>query len=57
VIYGVLNLGNGLAGAIGPWFGGFVHDVSGSYRIAFAASIAFCVCGSACFWGARRRAP
>lgn len=57
VIYGVLNLGNGLAGAIGPWFGGFVHDVSGSYRIAFAASIAFCVCGSACFWGAHRRAP
>jgi len=57
VIYGVLNLGNGLAGAIGPWFGGFVHDVSGSYRIAFAASIAFCACGSACFWLARRRAP
>jgi len=56
VIYGVLNLGNGLAGAIGPWFGGFVHDVSGSYRIAFAASIAFCACGSACFWLAHRRA-
>ena len=55
VIYGVLNLGNGLAGAIGPWFGGFVHDVSGSYRIAFAASIVFSACGSACFWLARRR--
>jgi len=55
VIYGVLNLGNGLAGALGPWFGGFVHDVSGSYRIAFAASIVFCACGSACFWLARRR--
>lgn len=57
VIYGVLNLGNGLAGAIGPWFGGVVHDVSGSYRIAFLASIAFSACGSACFWLARRRAP
>jgi MFS family permease len=57
LIYGVLNLGNGLAGAIGPWFAGFVHDVSGSYRVAFAASIAFCACGSACFWLARRRAP
>jgi MFS family permease len=55
VIYGVLNLGNGLAGAIGPWFGGVVHDVSGSYRIAFAASIVFSACGSACFWFARRR--
>jgi MFS family permease len=57
VIYGVLNVGNGLAGAIGPWFGGVVHDVSGSYRIAFAASIVFSACGSACFWLARRRPP
>ncbi|PYM20698.1 MAG: hypothetical protein DMD78_20615 [Candidatus Rokuibacteriota bacterium] len=57
VIYGVLNLGNGLAGAIGPWFGGVVHDVSGSYRIAFIASIVFCACGSACFWLAHRRTP
>jgi len=57
LIYGVLNLGNGLAGALGPWFGGVVHDVSGSYRVAFAASIAFCACGSACFWLARRPAP
>ena len=57
VIYGVLNLGNGLAGAIGPWFGGWVHDVSGSYRIAFAASIAFCAIGSTCFWLSWRRAP
>jgi MFS family permease len=54
VIYGVLNLGNGLAGAIGPWFGGVVHDVSGSYRIAFLAAIGFSACGAACFWLARR---
>ena len=57
VIYGVLNLGNGLAGAIGPWFGGVVHDVSGSYRLAFAASIVFCAIGSTCFWLAHRRSP
>ena len=57
VIYGVLNLGNGLAGAIGPWFGGVVHDVSGSYRLAFMASIVFSACGSACFWLAHRRSP
>jgi MFS family permease len=57
VIYGVLNLGNGVAGAIGPWFGGVVHDVTGSYRIAFLASIAFSGCGAACFWLARRSAP
>jgi MFS family permease len=57
VIYGAMNIGNGLGGAIGPWFGGFVHDVTGSYRVAFLASVVFCACGAACFWLARRRAP
>jgi MFS family permease len=57
VIYGILNLGNGVAGAIGPWFGGVVHDVTGSYRVAFLAAMAFCACGSTCFWLARRPAP
>ena len=57
VIYGVLNLGNGVAGAIGPWFGGVVHDVTGSYRLAFLAAIAFSGCGATCFWLARRPAP
>ena len=54
VIYGILNLGNGVAGAIGPWFGGFVHDVTGSYRVAFLAAIVFSACGAGCFWLARR---
>jgi len=57
VIYGALSVGNGLGGAIGPWFGGVVHDVLGSYRIVFLASIAFCVLGSAFFWLAGRRVP
>jgi MFS family permease len=56
VIYGILNLGNGVAGAIGPWFGGFVHDVTGSYRVAFLAAIVFAACGTGCFWLARRPA-
>jgi cyanate permease len=57
VIYGAMSLGNGLGGAIGPWFGGVVHDVLGSYRVVFLASVAFCVLGSACFWLASRRVP
>ena len=57
VIYGALSVGNGLGGAIGPWFGGVVHDVLGSYRVVFLASVAFCVLGSACFWLASRRVP
>jgi len=54
-IYGLMNTGNGLGSAIGPWFGGVVHDVSGSYRVAFLASVVFSVMGAACFWLARRR--
>ena len=57
VIYGALSVGNGLGGAIGPWFGGVVHDVLGSYRVVFLASVAFCILGSACFWLASRRVP
>jgi MFS family permease len=53
-IYGALNLGNGMGGALGPWFGGLVHDVTGSYRLAFVTAIACCAIGAACFWGARR---
>ena len=56
-IYGVLNLGNGLGAAVGPWFGGAVHDASGSYRVAFLSSVLFSALASACFWAARRRAP
>lgn len=57
VIYGALSVGNGLGGAIGPWFGGVIHDVLGSYRVVFLASIAFCALGSTCFWLAGRRVP
>lgn len=55
LIFGILNVGNGLGAAIGPWFGGAIHDVTGSYRIAFLSSVLFSAAGSACFWLARRR--
>ncbi|HXJ77700.1 MAG TPA: MFS transporter [Candidatus Methylomirabilis sp.] len=50
VIYGVLSVGNGIGGGIGPWFGGAIHDATGSYLVAFLISIAFCALGSLCFW-------
>jgi MFS family permease len=53
-IYGLLNLGNGLGFAIAPWFGGLVHDVTGSYRLAFVTAMACAALGAACFWLARR---
>ena len=53
VIYGILSVGNGIGGAIGPWFGGALHDLTGSYRVAFLIAVSFCAMGAACFWLAR----
>jgi MFS family permease len=53
VIYGILSVGNGIGGAIGPWFGGAIHDLTGSYLIAFLVAVAFCAVGASCFWLAR----
>jgi MFS family permease len=58
-IYGYLSIGNGLGGAIGPWFAGALFDVTGSYRVPFLIATLFCVAGSICFWLAepRRQSP
>ena len=37
-ILGVVQAGGGLGGAIGPFFGGWLFDVTGSYRLAFMAA-------------------
>jgi MFS family permease len=55
-IYGALNMGNGIGAAIGPWFAGAVHDLTGTYRVAFFSSVLFSALASACFWLARRPA-
>lgn len=34
-IAGLLLTGQGLGGAIGPWLGGYIYDISGSYRSSF----------------------
>ena len=56
-IYGLLSVGNGIGGGAAPWFAGVIHDVSGSYRIAFLIAVGFCVVGTACFWLARPPRP
>src|SRR5262249_31255844 len=53
VIYGIMTLANGIAGGIGPWFGGAIHDLTGSYRVAFLIAVGFCALGWACSWVAR----
>ncbi len=52
-----LTAGAQSVSTIGPWFGGVVHDVMGTYRVVFLASVGFCALGSTCFWLARRRVP
>jgi NitT/TauT family transport system substrate-binding protein len=42
-----------LGDPMAPWFGGYVHDLTGSYRLAFLTAVAFCAVGAACFWLAR----
>jgi len=54
-IYGIVSVGNGLGGAIGPWFAGALFDLTGSYRVPFLLATLFCVAGSICFWLARPR--
>jgi MFS family permease len=45
-ILGVVQSGGGLGGAIGPFLGGWLFDVTGSYRLAFLAAC-IAVAGSA----------
>lgn len=57
LIYGALNLANGVGAAVGPWFAGLVHDLTGSYRAAFLAAVGCSAVAAGCFWATRRRSP
>jgi MFS family permease len=54
-IYGLLSVGNGVGGAIGPWFAGALFDATGTYRAAFSLATIFCAAGAWCFWLAAPR--
>ena len=55
VVNGLLLMGFGIGGAIGPWMGGYIFDITGSYFIAFIICIsAFCL-ACASFWIAAPR--
>ena len=54
-ILGVVQAGGGLGGAIGPFLGGWLFDVTGSYGLAFLAA-AVAIAGSARRGVARRPA-
>jgi len=57
VAAGLLLTGMGVGGAIGPWLGGYIYDVTGSYRSAFILCIVCFVLASVSLWiAAPRRA-
>ena len=49
-IFGFINFGNGIGGALGPWLGGYLHDLTGSYRITFLICIPVLMMSCLCFW-------
>jgi MFS family permease len=53
-IYGFINIGNGIGGALGPWLGGLLYDLTGSYRIPFFICIPALVLACILFWIAGR---
>ena len=53
-ILGVITIGTGLGSAAGSWGAGFIYDLSGSYRVAFIASIVSYAAGVVAFWALRR---
>ncbi|MFH1647337.1 MAG: MFS transporter, partial [Chloroflexota bacterium] len=45
LIYGVVHLGFTVGAAAGPFFSGYLFDITGSYRTAFLVGAAFGVAG------------
>ncbi|HEU4367875.1 MAG TPA: MFS transporter [Methylomirabilota bacterium] len=55
-ILGVVQAGSGLGGAIGPFLGGWLFDVTGSYRLAFVAACVAVAGSAVAAWFAARPA-
>lgn len=56
-ILGVITIGSGLGSALGAWSAGFIHDVTGTYKIAFIGSMLAYAIGCVAFWMLRDRKP
>jgi MFS family permease len=56
-VLGVITLGNRLGSAVGPWLGGALYDLTGSYRAPFSISIAALGIAASAFAAAGRRRP
>jgi sugar phosphate permease len=54
-VAGLLLTGMGAGGAIGPWLGGYLFDISGTYVSAFILSIVSIALACICLWIAAPR--
>ncbi len=53
-ILGTALFGSALGAAFGPWMGGYLFDISGSYTIPFSIAALCGVVAAAAGWGARK---
>lgn len=54
-IFGTITVALIGGGAAGPWITGVIHDVTGSYRLAFVLAIACCIVSALAIWIAAPR--
>ncbi len=54
-IAGILLTGMGIGGVIGPWLGGYIHDITGSYTGAFFLCMGAFALACTAFWIAAPR--
>jgi sugar phosphate permease len=54
-VVGLILFGQGIGAAIGPWLGGYIYDIMGSYTVAFVICIIALVLAYASFWAAAPR--
>ena len=54
-IFGTITVALIGGGAAGPWMTGVIHDITGSYRLAFVVAIACCIVSAAAIWRAAPR--
>jgi MFS family permease len=49
-IYGFINIGNGIGGALGPWLGGYLYDITGSYGLTFILCVPILILACILIW-------
>ena len=54
-IFGLITIGHGIGGALGPWAGGAIYDRFGAYQPAFVGSFFALIGAIVCFWIATRK--